>query len=419
MAAGFGNDPSAVGAARDDISADERRGIRLGTPAPGRVFAMLYFTNSAGAVIGVLLAGFWLIEWYGLQATIIAAGAGKLVVALVAWTISRHKTRSGRGTAARAHARHRPLAARLFVSDRSLVVPVRDCLAADARARARFVDPCVETMLAAFILGIALGGLWIRRRIERYQSPLRVLGTVQILMGLAALATLPAPQLRVRCDGGGASRLHEFAHGLRRLQHRRLPDLRGDHGAGSVFAGMTLPLLTHVLYQRGRGSEIGAVYGWNTLGGIAGIALGGLVLMPLIGLKNMIVLGARSTALGVALLASIANPHLPAPRMAVGLSGMAIAAVLVTRCSSSSILPGWSPVSFALALRRSRARPKSSITPMAAPPLSAWSSRTTAVQPLPPTASLMQRSGCGVRVVISRICRARMNTRWRCLRRCR
>ena len=48
-----------------------------------------------------------------------------------------------------------------------------------------------ETMLSAFILGIALGGLWIRGRIERYPSPLAALARVQILMGLAALATLP------------------------------------------------------------------------------------------------------------------------------------------------------------------------------------------------------------------------------------
>ena len=62
----------------------------------------------------------------------------------------------------------------------------------------------------------------------------------------------------------------------------------------SFFAGMTLPLLTFILYSRGRGEgEIGAVYGWNTLGSIAGTALGGLVLMPLVGLKNMLVVGRR------------------------------------------------------------------------------------------------------------------------------
>src|SRR5262245_17106243 len=32
----------------------------------GRALAMLYFTNSAGAALGVLVAGFWLVEYAGL-----------------------------------------------------------------------------------------------------------------------------------------------------------------------------------------------------------------------------------------------------------------------------------------------------------------------------------------------------------------
>ena len=62
--------------------------LRLGSEKGGRVFAMLYFGNSAGAVIGVLLAGFWLIEGYGLQMTMMAAGAGNLVVAALAMLVA-------------------------------------------------------------------------------------------------------------------------------------------------------------------------------------------------------------------------------------------------------------------------------------------------------------------------------------------
>ena len=46
-------------------------------------------------------------------------------------------------------------------------------------------------MLSAFILGIALGGLWVRRRIDAAGDTVRLLGWVQVAMGLAALATLP------------------------------------------------------------------------------------------------------------------------------------------------------------------------------------------------------------------------------------
>src|SRR5207248_2009222 len=47
-----------------------------------------------------------------------------------------------------------------------------------------------ELMLSAFIFGIAFGGLAIRRRID-IGDPLRLLGWVQVAMGVAALATLP------------------------------------------------------------------------------------------------------------------------------------------------------------------------------------------------------------------------------------
>src|SRR2546423_654475 len=47
-----------------------------------------------------------------------------------------------------------------------------------------------ELMLSAFILGLALGGLWIQRRIDRLASPVRALAILQVAMGVAALATL-------------------------------------------------------------------------------------------------------------------------------------------------------------------------------------------------------------------------------------
>src|SRR6185503_14576910 len=47
-----------------------------------------------------------------------------------------------------------------------------------------------ELMLSAFITGLALGGLWIRRRIDHIADPVRFAGMVQIFMGLAALTTV-------------------------------------------------------------------------------------------------------------------------------------------------------------------------------------------------------------------------------------
>src|SRR5207247_9660749 len=46
-----------------------------------------------------------------------------------------------------------------------------------------------ELMLSTFILGLALGGLAVSRRVDASPAPERLLGWVQIAMGLLALAT--------------------------------------------------------------------------------------------------------------------------------------------------------------------------------------------------------------------------------------
>ena len=48
-----------------------------------------------------------------------------------------------------------------------------------------------ELMLSTFILGLALGGLAVRRLVDSADHPERLLGWVQVAMALAALATLP------------------------------------------------------------------------------------------------------------------------------------------------------------------------------------------------------------------------------------
>src|SRR5882724_10669655 len=47
--------------------------LRLTRTSPGRVISLLYFTNSLGAAIGVLIAGFYLVDIAGLPGTITGA----------------------------------------------------------------------------------------------------------------------------------------------------------------------------------------------------------------------------------------------------------------------------------------------------------------------------------------------------------
>ena len=82
-------------------------------------------------------------------------------------------------------------------------------------------------------------------------------------------------------------------------------------------AGMTLPLITRLLVGGGVGERaIGQVYGVNTFGSIVGAGLAGLVLMPLLGLKGLLIAGASvDIVLGIALLASEWKSVAPSARV--------------------------------------------------------------------------------------------------------
>src|SRR5438874_2587069 len=161
-----------------------------------------------------------------------------------------------------------------------------------------------ELMLATFILGLALGGLAVRRRVDGSSSPERLLGWVQVGMGLAAAATLFLYDATF-------SIMETMLKGLARTETGYV--LFNLVGAGlsalmmlpaAFLAGMTLPLLTGALLRRGAGeAAIGRVYAANTLGAIAGVMLAVHFGLPVLGLKGTLIAGSLiDTALGLLLL---------------------------------------------------------------------------------------------------------------------
>src|SRR5436309_4174666 len=169
--------------------------IRRYPEAPGESLAMLYFTNSFGASIGVLASGFVMIERLGLPRTVQAAGALNLALAAVVWLLARGaeqpmSARPGAGRDSEAAAPFRLfLAVALLTGAASFVFEIgwiRMLSLVLGSSTHSF-----ELMLSAFILGIACGGYWVRRRIDSIADPVRFLGIVLVTMGLLALATLP------------------------------------------------------------------------------------------------------------------------------------------------------------------------------------------------------------------------------------
>ena len=319
--------------------------LRMLGQRPGRVLSLLYFSNSLGAAGGVLLAGFYLINAAGLPGTLIAAAMINLVVGLAVLIANRLWLDVPANADQREAAVARSAAAAATVLPRD---PLLTLLLAVSfgTAVASFVYEIAwirmlslvlgsathsfELMLSAFILGLALGAFWIRSRADRFADPIRVLGIVQWLMGTLAIATLP---LYLASFGWTLSIFHTFGlteNGYRAFTLSRYAICLAVMLPATFCAGMTLPLITRMLVTSSTGERaIGLVYGVNTLGSIIGVAIAGLVLLPLVGVKALLVIGAGiDMAFGVVLIARARGRWFTSSRLAPALAAASLLVIV-------------------------------------------------------------------------------------------
>lgn len=314
--------------------------MRLQPASEGRILAGLYFSNSIGAAIGALAATYLLLPWVGLPGAILTAGLLNILVAVAVYPISKGENVEAirpdlKPTSARAAAPVLILLVAALTGATSFVYEITWIrmlsLALGTTIHA------FELMLASFIAGIAFGGLWLRHRADKLESPLAMAGWVQIWMGLAALVSMFVYAnafewvgwlMRVIVRSSEGYGLYNFASGAISLLVM-FP--------AAFFAGMTLPLLTLALLRQGGGERvIGHVYAVNTLGAIVGVLLAVHVLLPLLGLKLALWLAAAvDLLLGMILLRQTRRNtgplRIPSPAWAAALSlgGLALAMSLV------------------------------------------------------------------------------------------
>ncbi len=286
--------------------------LRLFPQTPGSKIALLYFTNSLGAAVGVLASGFYLMDKFGLPGTLLTAGLLNIALAIAVWAISRApdvQTDAGLNVQDRSFAPveinrdnrllHAMLAISLLTGAASFVYEI-----AWVRMLSLVLGSSThafEIMLSALILGIAFGSLWIRSRIDQYANLLTVLGLVLVAKGLLALATLPL-------YGSTFEAMRIVLETLNRTEFSYAAFNGFSHlislsvmFPSAFFAGMSLPLITCFLLKRGFGeSVIGSVYAWNTVGAIVGVMVAVHLGLGLLGLKNL-VLAASLVDIGIAI----------------------------------------------------------------------------------------------------------------------
>ena len=311
-----------------------------GHTGSGKVLANLYFANSFGAAVGVLIAGFALISAFGLPGTLQTAAILNIVVAamvVAAVQFAQEETDAPVDPAPAAAVEAAPVPAHVW---RVLLVVAAGTAVSSFIYEIAWVrmlslvlgsaTHSFELMLSAFILGLSLGALWVRTRADGFRDPMRTLAVTQWIMGALAIATMSVYMMSFDWMASLLETLAKTDEGYRAFSIARYAICLAVMLPATFCAGITLPLITRMLLGAGAGERaIGAVYSINTLGSIVGAALAALVLLPLIGLKALLVSGAViDMALGVWLMWLAGASSRETRKFAVGLAGATVFAVL-------------------------------------------------------------------------------------------
>jgi predicted membrane-bound spermidine synthase len=286
--------------------------LRMAPAQDGRVLGGLYFSNSIGAALGALVTTFLLLPALGMPGTVFTAGLLNIVVAIAAFVVAR----AGDAPAFRpsepvATAEHEakltdPALARLFrvlltatflsgafsfVYEIGWVRMLNQALGTTIHS--------FELMLAAFIAGLAFGGLWIRQRGASIRDVIAYAGYAQVAMGVAALLSVLALANSFTWVGWLLAALARTDNGYTLYSAGSAAIALLVMFPAAFFAGMTLPLFTMALLRAGADERaIGRIYAANTLGAIIGVFAVVHVLIPLISVR----LSVTAAALGDALL---------------------------------------------------------------------------------------------------------------------
>ncbi|MEN5291132.1 spermine synthase [Stenotrophomonas lactitubi] len=287
--------------------------MRLQPHSEGRVLAGLYFSNSMGAAIGALASAYVLLPMLGMPGTVFSAGLINVIVAFMIYPMTKFEGLLDRSPTAPV-VEARPVGGAPI--SRSWIILVVACLTGAAsfvyeitwvRMLSLALGTTIhsfEIMLASFIFGIALGGLWLKNRADRVASPLALAGWVQIWMGVAALGSMFIYANAFEWVGWMMRVIVHSAEGYALFNAASAGIALLVMFPAAFFAGMTLPLLTLALMRQGHGEKsIGQAYAFNTVGAIIGVLAAVHILLPSIGLKySLTVAAVVDMALGAVLI---------------------------------------------------------------------------------------------------------------------
>ncbi len=268
----------------------------------GHEAGRVYTANTWGAAAGTMLAGFVLVPYIGVTSTLLATVGANLLIAAGAWVISRSQDAASQPTpnADSATGPRIVLVAMMLSGFAALVDEV-----AWTRVLGLVVGPTTYAftlMLTSMIAGLGIGAA-LGSRIAKRNVSVSTFARIEILVAITSLAIVP---LFGRMPVWIGELVTKYVERFSMIQVSEFLIFFGLMLVPTTFLGMSFPIASR-LYARSDsllGTEIGAIYAFNTLGGILGSLVAGFLLIPYIGTQYALTVAAFVNGLAAIVLAS-------------------------------------------------------------------------------------------------------------------
>ena len=176
----------------------------------------------------------------------------------------------------------------------------------------------VVSVLAAYMGGLAAGAAVAARLVSRIRRPILVYGLLELGIAASALAVptgIRAAMWLQTAIAGGQSAPPDEASVSGSLFYAACSFAILMIPTGLM--GATLPLLARYAVRRESeiGRRVGVLYSVNTVGAVVGAAATGFVILPMLGLRNTVYIGAATNALVFGAAALLARRSAPLPEL--------------------------------------------------------------------------------------------------------
>jgi spermidine synthase len=284
----------------------------------GKNVSILYFINSLGAVIGTIVAGFYLIQHLGLRNTVYIGALFDFIVAISFLAVVRQKELTlpvNEAVLKKQKIKILPLITEIAITKKQyhLILLIAFISGVSAMiyevAWLRLLIPILSSttysftiVLTVFILGITIGSFLIYLFMNRIKKPMLFVAMCQVGIILSITLSLPfyqnIPYLIWKAVGDKG--LVEYGTYISLQFYYVFLVLI----IPTIFMGMSLPVVTKLVVNKieQSGKEVGRVFALNTIGTVIGSLLAGLICIPYIGILHTIELGLFFNGVGAVVL---------------------------------------------------------------------------------------------------------------------